>query len=288
VILLKLKEILDEKKGVILDIEGVIVKGIETPTPYKDALELLKYLYDHGFKIVFLTNLARISTTRVARKLNDVLEREVGIKIRRDMIVNPTIAAVEGYLYNVKKKPINIFLISEGGHLEDIIFYDWINVVYGEEADFVLLGADRTLNYLKLNTAFRLLRKGKKLLVLGGDLFSEGVFFGDKGEYIMEGAIAKALEVAAGVKGIITGKPSHLAFNVALKKLNVKPIDALMIGDNLENDIIGAARIGIEGLHINRNKDKIIKLTDLFEDINKYVYVSDNLIPESEVKFFTK
>ena len=283
-----LKELLNNKQGVILDIEGVIVKGIETPTPFEDALELLKYIKEKGLEIVLLTNLARISTTRVARKLNEVLEGEVGTRISREMIVNPTIAAIEGYLAEMEKKPVNVFLISEGGHVEDILFYDWINIVYGEEADYVLLGADRTLNYWKLNTAFRLLRKGKKLLVLGGDLYSEGVFYDIEGEYIMEGAIAKALEAATGVKGIITGKPSRLAFNTALKKLNLKPDKVLMIGDNLEKDIIGAATLGVDGLYINRNKSMIIKLPNIIEDINASIYLSDSLIPDAEVKIFTK
>lgn len=50
----------------------------------------------------------------------------------------------------------------------------------------------------------------------------------------------------AGVK-----KPNPIIFNLALNKANVSPSSALMIGDSLEADIIGAKNAGLHALHFN-------------------------------------
>ncbi|MEM8508205.1 MAG: YjjG family noncanonical pyrimidine nucleotidase [Bacteroidota bacterium] len=52
----------------------------------------------------------------------------------------------------------------------------------------------------------------------------------------------------AGVK-----KPNPRIFQLALEKANVAAQNAIMIGDNLEADILGAQRLGIHTLHLNVN-----------------------------------
>ncbi len=49
-----------------------------------------------------------------------------------------------------------------------------------------------------------------------------------------------------------TGKPDPEIFNVVLKALDIKAEDAIMVGDNLNTDIIGANRTGIESVWLNR------------------------------------
>lgn len=54
----------------------------------------------------------------------------------------------------------------------------------------------------------------------------------------------------AGVK-----KPDPKIFELALKKADVQPEKALMIGDNLEADILGAQRVGFSTIHFNSNRE---------------------------------
>ena len=70
------------------------------------------------------------------------------------------------------------------------------------------------------------------------------------------------------------GKPDPSIFQFALSQCNLQADDAIMVGDNLMTDILGASRAGIRSIWINReNKqpDKDIKpsyeitnLEDLF------------------------
>jgi len=44
----------------------------------------------------------------------------------------------------------------------------------------------------------------------------------------------------------VVGKPSKIAFGIALEKAGCAPESALMIGDRLETDILGAREAGID------------------------------------------
>ena len=54
----------------------------------------------------------------------------------------------------------------------------------------------------------------------------------------------------AGVK-----KPDPGIFEMALAKAGARPEKSLMIGDNLEADILGAMKLGMYGLHFNSNDE---------------------------------
>ncbi|WP_080873126.1 HAD family hydrolase [Oceanobacillus timonensis] len=49
-----------------------------------------------------------------------------------------------------------------------------------------------------------------------------------------------------------TGKPDPEIFHYCLQKLEIHPEDAVMVGDNLHTDIIGANRTGIDSVWLNR------------------------------------
>jgi len=54
----------------------------------------------------------------------------------------------------------------------------------------------------------------------------------------------------AGVK-----KPNPEIFELALKKANTAPDKSLMVGDNIEADILGAKAVGFHALHFNAHND---------------------------------
>jgi len=68
------------------------------------------------------------------------------------------------------------------------------------------------------------------------------------------GAIVAMLEFASGKKGQIIGKPSPHFFALALNNLNLSADQVVMIGDDIESDIIGAKRMGIRGVLVKTGK----------------------------------
>jgi ribonucleotide monophosphatase NagD (HAD superfamily) len=62
------------------------------------------------------------------------------------------------------------------------------------------------------------------------------------------GAIAAAIEAATGVSPEVVGKPQPTLFIEAIRKLGSSASDTLMIGDNLNIDVLGAHRAGLSTL----------------------------------------
>jgi len=69
------------------------------------------------------------------------------------------------------------------------------------------------------------------------------------------GAFIKAIEYGAERESILIGKPSPLYFRTALSLLGFSADDEFfMIGDDLENDVIAAQKIGGRGVLIYTGK----------------------------------
>jgi ribonucleotide monophosphatase NagD (HAD superfamily) len=207
--------------------------------------------------------------------------------IQLEQIINPTIAAIGQVLDKEFKKPTRIMVSSEGGHLEDILRFPWIRVVNKEPIDAILFGANRLLTYFELNYIYRLFKKGIPLIVLGGEYSAEGKIFGDQGEFLVEGAFAKVLELATGREAKYIGKPCKEMFLQALETLKLSEKNVIMIGDTFERDIIGAVKLGIDSIWLNRRNENIRKYLDKLEEqakSNVCVYAMNSLELDKEVE----
>jgi ribonucleotide monophosphatase NagD (HAD superfamily) len=77
------------------------------------------------------------------------------------------------------------------------------------------------------------------------------------------GSFISAIEYAASKNAILIGKPSPICFNMALKNINCLIEDSfIMIGDDIEIDIIAAQNLGGIGILINSGKTNFIQSKD--------------------------
>tara|TARA_B110000196_G_scaffold154265_1_gene132848 strand:- start:272 stop:685 length:414 start_codon:yes stop_codon:yes gene_type:complete len=53
----------------------------------------------------------------------------------------------------------------------------------------------------------------------------------------------------------IFGKPNNKPFEIILEKLNLTNKEVIMVGDTLESDILGANKMGITSVLLNRRKE---------------------------------
>lgn len=63
-------------------------------------------------------------------------------------------------------------------------------------------------------------------------------------------------------------KPHPHIFQLALQSANVIPENALMIGDSLEVDVMGAKAVGMHALHINSNREPEHKFCTILESLD--------------------
>ena len=79
--------------------------------------------------------------------------------------------------------------------------------------------------------------------------------------------------------GFGVGKPNRTIFEHALALCNIEPGEALMVGDNLMTDILGASYVGIPSVWINRENNKAheeIIPTYEIKDLNELFSILEN------------
>ena len=119
------------------------------------------------------------------------------------------------------------------------------------EPNAVVLGdAGGALTYDGLNRAFRLLMEGGPLIAMGRNRY----FREDSGLSLDAGPFTAALEYASGVKAEIVGKPDPEFFHLALSDIGCPPGEAVMIGDDVHDDVCGAVDAGLRGILVRTGK----------------------------------
>ncbi len=105
-------------------------------------------------------------------------------------------------------------------------------------------------NYDLLNHLFKLIMDGAEMLALHKGRFWQT----ENGLTLDIGAFVAGLEHATGKKAIVIGKPSPTFFRLALEDMGVEPDRAVMIGDDIINDIKGAQDAGMTGILVKTGK----------------------------------
>ena len=128
--------------------------------------------------------------------------------------------------------------------IDDIEFAEFLSLEFPKQRRKIHnVFDDAEPNLIKLKNKYKL------ALVTNGasDLQREKIQGSKLGEYF--DAI-----VIAGDVGI--RKPEPQIFEIALKKITIQNDEAIMIGNSLDSDIIGAQEAGIKTVWLNRNKEK--------------------------------
>jgi ribonucleotide monophosphatase NagD (HAD superfamily) len=209
-------------KGILADIDGTLYfKGNSIP----GAIETLKKLRQIGLKFLFFTNTDSKSPQTVLKILHDY-----GFTINKDEIFTPIIALKEFLSKHPNKT--SFFVTTQEVERE---FQDFRIIKGSEIPDFVIIGDFHdNWDVNRLNKAFKFIIKGAKLLGTQGNN-------------------------AANVDPEIFGKPSKEYFLQALKRIDLKSDEVLVIGDDLETDIHGAINAGIKGILVKTGKGQYYK-----------------------------
>lgn len=226
-------------RGVLLDIDGVLHVSMQ---PLAGAAEALNWLSQHGYPSCFVTNTTTLARATLAQRL-----QQIGLPVNAEQLVTAPVATA-GYIrqhYPGK----SCWLLSKGDTSVDFVGIPLVE----EQADIVVIGgAEELLSYETMNRAFRMLMDGAVLLAMHKNLYwrTRAGLQLDSGPYVY------ALEMATGKQAVVLGKPERPFFAQALNLLGIEAHEALMVGDDVENDIGGAQRAGIRGVLVTTGKHK--------------------------------
>jgi HAD superfamily hydrolase (TIGR01457 family) len=220
-------------RAFLVDLDGVLVRG---SAPLPGAPEALSKLQKLGRVVVFSNN-----STRSRRAFAERLQA-LGFEITPEMIVSSAFIAVR-YLLE-RSGPSSVYAIGEEGLREELTAAGH-ELVSPEGADFVVAGLDRGFRYEQLTEALQALLRGATFIAANADPVyptAEGLIPG-------AGAIVGAIRGMGYPPAEIVGKPSPIAFRVAMETAGVKNAkECLVIGDRLDTDIEGAVRAGIDSV----------------------------------------
>jgi HAD superfamily hydrolase (TIGR01458 family) len=225
--------------AILVDVDGVLhVSGV----PIAGAATAVRRLRDDGHRLRLVTN----STTRSRTQLVEQL-RDMGVELDDDEL--QTTGSVAAQALAGKR----VLALTMPGLLDDL---DGLTLV-GMNVDAVLIGgADegeetgRVFSYLNLNRAFHELEAGADLYCLHKNKWWQTA----DGARLDTGAFVAGLEYAADVEATVLGKPSSAYFAAALAALDAEPGLTWMVGDDIEDDILGAHNHGLRTVLVRTGK----------------------------------
>ena len=226
-------------RGVLLDIDGVLTVSWE---PLPGAVEAVRALRAADLPLVLVTNTTSKTRDRIAELLADA-----GFPVGPDDVL--TAAAAAAAYVRETAPDARCLLLTSGDIADDL---DDIHLVGpDDEPDVVLLGgAGPEFDYAALNGVFAHLQRGARLVAMHRNLYWRT----DEGLQLDTGALLLGLEQAADVEATIVGKPAEAFFAAALSRLGVAADEAVMVGDDLGSDVLGAQAHGVAGVLVRTGK----------------------------------
>lgn len=220
-------------KAILFDISGVLHVD-KRPVP--GAVETVARLQNDGIPVRFVTNTSRSTSQAIFNNL-----QKMGFEVRQEDIFTAPVA-VKQVCEQRGLRPYFLIHPDLEAEFEDINQQQPNAVVLADAAD--------RFDYAHLNKAFSLLINGAPLLGIGrnGYFKSGGQLQLDAGPFI------EALEYAADIQAEILGKPAAGFFHAAVTSLGCEPEEVLMIGDDVEADVIGAMEAGLQACLVRTGK----------------------------------
>ena len=251
----------------LFDVDNTLIRDIEHPEPFEDALALVGELKARGKDLAILTNVGRLSARQVQRTLHNV-----GLHFEEDRVFTAG-AAAAAYVRN-RNPEARCFVISEGGARDDFVARG-LEVTSNPPVDFVAVGADRGMTFQELNFAAKMVAQGADLICISGSRSYPGVYLGTEDIYMGELSIVRAIEDATGKNAVIVGKPLPEIFAEVARSLGVQPRDVVMVGDNPNSDVAGARATGMTTVLVKRDPDNIVQFEAQGLDNTPHLIVED-------------
>ncbi|TFG07982.1 hypothetical protein EU538_07935, partial [Candidatus Thorarchaeota archaeon] len=162
----------------LFDVDNTLIKDVEHPEPFDDALALVDGLRDHNKTLGILTNVGRLSSRHIHRA---VVNAGFDFELEKTFSAG---AAAAAYIY-YRNPHARCFVISEGGATEDFILKG-LHVAHNPPIDYVAVAADRGMTFEELNFATRMVSEGAELICVSGSRSYPGVYLGREDVFIGE------------------------------------------------------------------------------------------------------
>ncbi|HEU4965203.1 MAG TPA: TIGR01457 family HAD-type hydrolase [Bacilli bacterium] len=227
---------LQNAEAFLLDLDGTLYRGKEV---IPDAPDFIRWLEETGRKYLYVTNNSSRRPDQVAEHL-----RRFGIPAEPEHVYTPSLVAAKYIAEQAEKQGQDpagkrVYVIGEEGLHQALESVGC--VITDDNPEYVVQGIDRSFTYEKLKTASLAIQGGATYIATNIDkaLPTEiGLLPG-------AGSLLAALRTASGTVPIVMGKPEARMIDFAVRELGVSKDRAVMVGDNLETDILAGVNAGV-------------------------------------------
>ncbi len=220
-------------KALILDMDGVVWKA---DAPIGDLAAIFARIRERGLKFVFATNNGTKTPDEYQQKLADL-----GVEIESAQVITSAMG-IAFMLAQKFPRGTKIFMIGEDGirvALEEKGF-EILSVENAPQAQAVVMGIDRSINFYKVAEATLLVRAGIPFYTTNTDR----TFPTPRGEIPGSGSWLSVITSATGIEPIVAGKPFPYLMELSLERLGTTKEETLIVGDRLETDIAAGQSVG--------------------------------------------
>lgn len=222
-------DLLSTIDGLLIDIDGVLMLGDEV---IPGATAVIDTLRARQIPFRFMTNTTIYCRYTLLEHLN-----AKGIRVSLDELYTATYVAAR-YLHAQQAQRYFPLLLPDAQ-------LEFTGIDVDEETpEYVVVGdLGASFTFARLNRAFRAVLNGARLVAL----HKKRHWRTPEGLYLDAGPFVMALEYATETNAIVVGKPSKAYFQMVLDDLALPPERVAMIGDDIEIDVRGAKRMGMQG-----------------------------------------
>ncbi|WP_313804589.1 TIGR01457 family HAD-type hydrolase [Cytobacillus sp.] len=222
-------------KGYLIDLDGTMYRGTEL---IKEAADFVNELIKLDLPYLFVTNNSSRTPEQVAEKL-----RSFSIPAAATQVFTTSMATAN-YIYE-QKNEASVYVIGEEGIRTALADK---GLAFAEEnADYVVVGIDRSISYEKLATACLAVQNGATFISTNGDIAIPT----ERGLLPGNGSLTSVITVSTQTKPIFIGKPESIIMEQALQVLGTKKSETLMVGDNYDTDILAGMNAGMDTLLVH-------------------------------------
>lgn len=221
---------MNRPKDYLIDMDGVLVRG---RTVIPEAPGFIARLKEREARYLVLTNNPLFTPGDLAHRLN-----VIGLDIPVQNIFTSAMATAK--FLQRQKEHGTAFVIGESGLTSAI--HEAGYIITDHHPDYVVLGETQTYNFEMVTKAIRLVAAGARFVATNPDPSGPA----EGGLVPACGAMAALIEKATGRAPFFVGKPNPFMMRSALNYLGVHSENAVMIGDNMDTDIMAGVQAGLE------------------------------------------
>ena len=218
----------NDKKGFIIDMDGVIYKGNKV---LPGVIEFIEWLQREEKQYLFLTNNSGMTPMELRQKL-----LRMGLDVTEDHFYTSALATAA--FLKAQAPGCSAYVIGEAGLLNAL--YDAGITMNDVNPEYVVVGEGKTYSFDTITKAVNLVKNGAKLIGANSDVsgpIEHGIAPACK-------ALTTPIEMATGKTAYYCGKPNPLMMRTGLRMLGCHSEDSVIIGDRMDTDIIAGTECG--------------------------------------------